>query len=372
VTGRVVGVTTVREFDLLNTALTNGVPTPTNGQRLNPFGEIDYKTSGGRDSYNAMQVTVNRRFTQGLTLGGQYTWGHSIGTTQGSNEANTTQDPFNFEQERGNNTWDIRHSANLSVLYELPFGRGRRFGIENDFANAVLGNWQLGGVYNGRSGIPLNVLITRADVVIQCVRAGGCPTGVAGQANIAQGTVGRLPATINSDNQLPPGFVAVVNTPGGNASRNTRRPDYVAGQNPVLSSGGLRYLNPAAFAIPQPGRYGNLSRNAIHGPDFHQFDLTLQKRIPLTERVNVEFRTEIYNIFNKANFAVPSTTLNNALPTITFNRATGLTSVGGGLQPGQPFGESQVGNFGVINSTVGRTVGLGTNRQIQFALRLNF
>jgi hypothetical protein len=370
-TGSVVGVTTIREFDRLGQRLDasgNVVADPTS--RLQPFGEIDYKTSGGRDSYNALQVTVNRRFAQGLTLGGQYTWGHSIGNTQGSNEAQTSQDPFDFNAERGNNTFDIRHTANLSVLYELPVGRGQRFDL-GGAAGAILGGWQIGGVYNGRSGLPINVQITRADLVIQCARAGGCPRGT-GLSDIPFGAVGRLPGTVSAASPLPPGFIAVVNTPGGNASRNTRRPDAVAGVNPIINDGGLRYLNPAAFAIPQAGAYGNLSRNAVFGPSFHQFDLTFQKRFPLTETVGVEFRTEVYNIFNKANFANPPAILSENLPNITFNPTTGVTTVGSGLQPGQPFTESLVGNFGVFNGTVGRTVGLGTNRQIQFALRLNF
>ncbi|HEV2763396.1 MAG TPA: hypothetical protein VGV38_10510, partial [Pyrinomonadaceae bacterium] len=179
-TGQIVGVTTVRQFDLPGFRVDSAgqiVADPTS--RLQPFGEIDFKTSGGRDSYNALQVTVNRRFAQGLTLGGQYTWGHSIGNTQGSNEAQTAQDPFDLNGERGNNTFDIRHSANLSVLYELPFGRGRRYDLGNSFADALVGGWQVGGVYNGRSGLPLDIRITRADVVIRCARAGGCPTGVA-------------------------------------------------------------------------------------------------------------------------------------------------------------------------------------------------
>ena len=370
-TGFVVGATTIREFDILGRRIDasgNVVADPTN--RLQPFGEIDYKTSGGRDSYNALQLTLNRRFAQGLTLGGQYTWGHSIGNTQGSNEAQTAQDPFSFDDERGNNTFDIRHSANLSLLYELPFGKGKHVDLGST-GNAILGNWQVGAVYNGRSGLPIAVGITRADVVIQCVQDGGCPRGP-GLSAIPFGAVGRLPGTISAAAPLPPGFIAVVNTPGGNASRNTRRPDVVAGVNPIVSDGGLRYLNPAAFAIPQPGSYGNFSRNGVYGPNFHQLDVTFQKRFPITETVNVEFRTEIYNVFNRANFANPPAIISENLPNITFSSATGVTAVGSGLQPGQPFTQNLVGNFGVFNGTVGRTVGLGTNRQIQFALRLNF
>lgn len=366
--GNITATTTIRQFDVVGFGLTNGAIVANPNSRLQPFGEIDYKTSGGRDNYNAMQVTVNRRFTAGLTLGGQYQWSHSIGTSQGSNDANTTQDPFNFNNERGNNTFDIRHSANFTALYELPLGKGRMVNL-NGFADALLGGWQVGSVYNGRSGTPINVLLTRADLAIQCVQTGGCPNGSGGV--IPVGTTGRFSAP-SAASPLPTGFIAVINTPGGNASRNTRRPDLVAGVNPYTTSGGLSFLNPGAFTIPKAGSYGNLSRNALHGPSFHQFDLTLQKRFRMTEGTNIEFRTEIYNVFNKANFANPPVSLTENLPSITFNSTTGITTVGSGLQPGQPFTTALQPNFGLINGTVGRTVGLGTNRQLQFSLRLNF
>ena len=119
-----------------------------------------------------------------------------------------------------------------------------------------------------------------------------------------------------------------------------------------------------------PGTFGDLPRNALRGPNFSQFDLVLNKRFALTESTNIEFRTEIFNIFNYANFAVPSTTLNNALP--TFHTAGVLQPEV--LQPGSGFTQSQAGGaaFGLLRQTVERTVGLGTNRQIQFAFRLNF
>jgi hypothetical protein len=106
----------------------------------------------------------------------------------------------------------------------------------------------------------------------------------------------------------------------------------------------------------------------LRGPSFTQFDIVLNKRFRITESSNIEFRTEIFNIFNKSNFAVPSTTLNNALPTIT---TAGVVS--SGLQPNAAFTQAFAGGtFGLLRQTVERTVGLGTNRQIQFALRYNF
>jgi hypothetical protein len=363
--GAISGVTTVREFDVVGRSFDAATGTIINNPAglLTPFGEIDYKTSGGRDRYDALQIQLNRRFTKGLTLNAQYQYGKSVGNTQGSNEAQTAQNPYSFEEEFGNNTFDIRHSGNITALYELPFGNGRRYEL-NGFADAFLGGWQIGGVYNGRSGSPINVFITRPDTVFVCNNATGCNLGTAPGAasNVVNGfVINSLPAT--SATVTNSGFIAVINTPGGNASRSTRRPDLIPGVNPFLEigNGNLRYLNPAAFAIPAPGTYGNLPRNFLKGPAFHQFDLTLQKRFRVTETVNVEFRSEIYNLFNRANFANPPAVLPNTL-------GTSATS----FQPGQPFSMSNVGQFGVINGTVGRTVGLGTNRQIQFALRLNF
>ncbi len=338
--GRVVGVTTVREFAILNGASVQ-----------NPFAEVDYKTTGGSDSYNALQATLSRRFDTGLTLNAQYTFSRSFGNTAGSNEARTLATNFDFEDDRGYNNFDVRHTFNLSAIYNLPFGSGRRYDL-GSVGNAILGNWEIGGIINARSGLPIEVLVTRPDVVIMCTNAAaGCTAG----------EVRQLPGTINTANPLPAGFTAVVNTPGGGASRNVRRPDLIPGVNPYLNDD-RSLLNPAAFAIPEPGTFGNLPRNALRGPNFRQFDLILNKRFRLTETTNIEFRTEVFNIFNTTNFSSPSSTLNNAL-------GTGANQI----QPGQPFTQAAAGStFGLLRQTVERTVGLGTNRQIQFALRLNF
>lgn len=353
--GQVVGVTTVREFDLVGKRFDSATGTivADPAGTLTPFGEIDYKTSGGRDHYNALQILVNRRFTGGLTINAQYQLGKTFGNTQGSNEANTAQNPYTFADEFGQNTFDIRHSGNITALYELPVGAGQRFKLSG-VADAVLGGWQVGGVLNMRSGTPINVLIVRPDLVAVCQQAAGCPLGT---STVTRGFVISLPT-----GALPTGFVATINTPGGNASRSTRRPDLVPGVDPYTTLGsGLRYLNPAAFAMPAPGTYGNLPRNFLKGPGFQQFDLTLQKRFRLNDKMNIELRSEVYNLFNRANFANPAVTLPST-----------LTGTAASQQPGVPFSTANVGQFGVINGTVGRTVGLGTNRQLQFAARLNF
>ena len=355
VTGRITAVRTLREFSIISG---NNVQ--------NPFAEVDYKTSGGEDSYNALQMTLARRLTTGLTLNSQYTFSRSFGNTAGSNEARTSAVPDNFNADFGYNNFDVRHTFNFSALYKLPFGKGTSNDLSS-IGNAFLGDWEIGGIVNARSGLPIEVGITRPDVVIQCAQD-TCPVTINGVATtVARGFVAQLPGTINAANPLPLGFIGVVNTPGGGASRNVRRPNLIAGVDPFLSND-RNIINPAAFATPSPGTFGDLARNALRGPGFTQFDLVLNKRFRVSESSNIEFRTEIFNIFNKANFAVPSTTLNNALPTIN---SAGVVS--SGLQPNSAFTQAFAGGtFGLLRQTVERTVGLGTNRQIQFALRYNF
>ncbi len=228
----------------------------------------------------------------------------------------------------------------MSALYELPFGRGRQFASTlSRPANLLIGDWQVGSILNFRTGVPIDVLIVRPDIAY----------------------VSNFTGTVSSSPVLSAGTVltrAVVNVPGGGASRNVRRPNIVPGVNPYLRNG-LQYINPAAFSIPAPGSFGNSRRNGLSGPSLTQLDMTLRKAFPITETTNLEFRSEIYNILNHPNFANPGNVrLGQGIPA---------------LQPGQPFSLSNAGGlFGALNSTVSNQVGLGTNRQIQLSLRANF
>ena len=146
---------------------------------------------------------MNRRFGKGLTAGLQWTYGHSIGNTGGSNEAQTTQNPFNFEQDRGNNAFDVRHSVNVSALYQLPFeGRSTRMA---QTVQTVLGGWEIGGVYNARTGLPIDVTFSRPDIVYQ-----------------VNGTNQFVNSPIVTDGTGHDH--AVIDNPYGGAFRNNRRP----------------------------------------------------------------------------------------------------------------------------------------------------
>ncbi len=322
----------VREFSVVNgTTVTNR------------FAEIDTKTSGGTDNFNALQVLLNRRFSRGLTLGSQYMWSHSIGDTNGSKDARTAANNYSFSADRGDNISDVRQSFNLSALYELPFGPGKRYGAHvGRAAKALLGGWQAGTMFNARTGLPVDVEIVRPDIVYR-----NNMTGAISAAPVISG--GQIVTT------------PIVNVPGGGASRNVRRPDLVPGVPLYYQNHGTFYINPAAFAIPQPGTFGNLARDALRGPGISQFDLTLSKKFPIREAMNIEFRAECYNVLNNAIFAAPG----GGTPRL--NDATGI------LQPGQPYTQSAAGStFGALTSTVSNQVGSGTNRQFQLALRLNF
>jgi hypothetical protein len=366
--GRVIAVNTVREFSIVSG--TSSV--------LNPFAEIDDKTSGGHDSYRGLQMSLSRRLSSGLTLNSQYTFSRSFGNTSGSNEARTAANNARalseFDYDDGYNNFDVRHTFNLSALYDLPFGKGKKYDF-GSAGNAILGNWEIGAIVNGRSGVPLEIGIVRPDVVIQCANAAGCvvPTGAGGATTtFANGFVAQLPGTINAANPLPQGFIAVVNTPSGGASRNVRRPDLIAGVSPYLSNDRL-ILNPAAFATPAPGTFGNVPRNFLRGLGFKQFDLVFNKRMRFSESTNLEFRTEIFNIFNHTNFDIPGSRLNLALPAFTQAGGVYTVSTSNVVQPGQGYTQAAAGGtFGLLRQTVVRDVGLGTSRQVQFALRLNF
>jgi hypothetical protein len=329
--------TVVREFSVVN-----------GNTVTNRFAEIDTKTSGGSDSYNGLQVELNRRFSKGLTTGAQYVWGHSIGNSDGSKDARSSANNFSFASERGNNISDVRQSFNLSLLYEIPYGSGKKYGSSaGPLAKGLLGGWQVGTLFNARTGLPIDVEIVRPTIVYQ---------------NTATGVITSKPVVTNGVIQTVP----LVNVPGGGQSRNVAQPDLVAGVDPYIHNNGWLYLNPAAFAMPQPGTYGNLARNALRGPSISQWDLTLSKKFAVNEKMSFELRAECFNLLNHPVYQVPG------YATVSGSQVR-LADATGVIQPGQSYTSAAAGgNFGALTQTVSNTVGFGTSRQFQFAFRFKF
>ena len=280
-----VGYTGSHGKDMFLRGVSNTLDFNTRLREAPAVGQVDYKTSAcldglvingnpirgcGYASYNALQLSATRRFRTGFTGGLQYQYSRNKGTTQGSNEAATTQNTFDYESEYGTNPQDIPHTFNGSLVYVVP---GNGFWT---------GGWRVGGIVNARSGVPINVVIARPD-------------------NLTVGTA------------------TVTNIPGGN-SRGTQRPDVVAGVDPYLKNG-VRWLNPTAFTTPQPGTFGNLPRNALRGPGFWQADLMFSKDFRFLETQGLQVRVEIFNIANRLNYENPAATLPNGTPGVPFTDA---------------------------------------------------
>jgi hypothetical protein len=311
-----VGYTGSRGKDMFLRGVANTLDFETRVREAPAIGQVDYKTSGcvdglvingnairgcGYAEYNALQISATRRFRSGFTGGIQYQYSSNKGTTQGSNEAGTASNTFDFETEYGTNPQDIPHTFNGSLVYQLP---GMGF---------WLGGWRVGGIVNARSGVPINVTISRPDNLT-----------VSGQT--------------------------ITNIPGGN-SRGTQRPDLVPGVDPYLKDD-VRWLNPAAFTTPAPGTFGNLPRNFVRGPEFWQADLMFSKDFIFSSQA-LQVRVEIFNIANRLNYENPASNLPNGTP-------------------GVPFTDAQAGTFGYMLGPLNRTVGLGTARQTQISLRYTF
>ncbi|MBN8733397.1 MAG: TonB-dependent receptor [Acidobacteria bacterium] len=250
---------------------------------LSTFGQIDEKRFDGVTSFNGLQASLSRSFTRGLLFQAQYLYGKAISDNSGSGEGGQIQNVACRACDRGSADYDIRQTFTANYVYQLPFARAQRYG-----------GWDLSGLFTARTGRPFSVLATRA--------AGVVPSG-------------------QTQNQ---------------------RADYIGGDPYLASPGPDGWLNRAAFAAPASGTYGSAGRNRFNGPGLWQFDLGLSKQFRVTEAVNIDFRTEFFNLFNRAQYGNPV----NNIVTPTFGRI--LTTANDGA------------------------TGAGTSRQIQFALRLSF
>jgi hypothetical protein len=226
-------------------------------RRLYPlFATITEISHGESSSYNGLQVTAERRYSHGLAFLASYAWGHSIDITS-TTASGGVQNPVCEKCDRGPSDFDIRQSLVLSWSYELPFGKGKAFGKDwNEAVNYLLGAWKLNSIDTFQSGSPFSV------------NSGTNTEGSGG---------GTQRANLIGDWHVP--------NPGPNA-----------------------WFNAAAFTAPPAYTYGNSGRNIIGGPGTNEIDLSLFKVIPLPwrEGMRLEFRSEVFNLFNKPQFDNPN------------------------------------------------------------------
>jgi len=241
---------------------------PADAPRRNPnWGSIDYRTTGGRSWYNALQVGATKRLSRGLRWQVSYTFAQAIDETQGqvgvdaTNSSVFPQDPIDPRNDRAPADFDVRHALAMNVTWELPFGAQR-----SGAAAALVGVWQINALAVVRSGVPFSPSIQ---------------TGV----NWSQS--GNVANSAEDRPNLRPG---------------------VAPQDIVLG-GPTQYFDPNAFELQRRGFLGNAGRNMLRGPGFVNVDLSVVKHHGwhvAGKRGALELRVEAFNVFNRTNFSIPN------------------------------------------------------------------
>jgi hypothetical protein len=264
--------------------------------RRNPaWGPMDFRTSGGRSWYNALQTMAQARVGGGQVQA-SYTLAKVEDLTQGQLGFDTANSPIfpqdPYRADRGPSDFDIRHTLALSVIWPIPFAAQSKVG------RVLLEGWQINGVGNFHSGTPFTPTI-------------------------------------------------VANWSRSGSNRSADRPN-VTGCAPdeLYLRTVQHYVNPACFALPPAGTFGNAGRNSLRGPWFGTVDLSVTKAIPLGARAAraLQFRLEAFNLLNRANFAVPS----------------------GQIFAGVSQTEAPLASAGQIRRTV------GSARQLQLGVKVTF
>lgn len=275
----------------------------TDARPFSGFANENIDFDGLGSNYNALQAKLHRQVGR-LTLEANYAWSHEIDDMVNVFSPGF-ENPYNPNFDRGNGDWDTRHNLTGSALYNLPELKG-----SSTLVREVLGGWQTSGILQTRSGLPTNITLIS-------------------------------------------GFFG-----------NPVRPDYVPGQPLWVPNHSWPYssYNLNAFAIEPTydgtpgGTIGTVGRNSIRGPAYFQLDMSGMKNFVVTERVTVQFRADIFNIFNHPNFTNPNGGI-----------CTALTGVGT-CTPNATFGATGQ----TVADANGTQIGGGTARQAQFSLKLIF
>lgn len=235
-------------------------------------------------NYNALQVRYEQRMVGGLTLLNSFTWSHSMDNASASLEGNTPspQDASNLSREYAQSDYNTPVINVTSLVYELPFGRGRKFGGNmNGIEDFIVGGWQISGVNTAQGGTPFNITYS---------------------PNSAQLASTQITASYRGVNLYRPNRVAGVPLTQG---RSVKQP----------TTGYIQYINYNALTLPSitnsagilQSPFGTLGRNAGRSPALYQTDLDVSKKFTTPiEGLKVEFRSELYNAFNHTNLYLPS------------------------------------------------------------------
>ncbi|MFN7919776.1 MAG: TonB-dependent receptor [Bryobacteraceae bacterium] len=256
---------------IANVNINQSVPGPGAQPQRRPFfalnpnvTNITYRTNFGAAKYHSLQTRVEKRARGGLTMSLAYTWSHFLsngGNINGGGNA-PPQDARCYACEWGSMPEDRRHVAVFNHVWELPFGKGRRYASSGPAA-WLIGGWSLNGIWSFATG-----------------------------------------------EHFTPGLAAAVsNSAGGGGDRPNRIAD---GNLPGGERTIDRWFNLAAFATPAQFAFGNAGRGILIGPGNFNVDAGIHRQFRIGERYRVTFRWEMFNAFNRANFTTPNATIGNA------------------------------------------------------------
>ena len=270
--------------DVLTTTYTNLAIPPMNIVPYPAFGVVSWRGDVGNSTFEALQFNIRRAFHNGFLLSSNYMWSHSVNDGSiGGGDSDTPQDSFCRSCDKASSDFDVRHLFNLSAVYALPLGTGKRHANSPGILRMLLGNWEASAIGTAQTGLPVNITIDRSNAAV-------------------------------------PGLYAVS---------GSERPDYVLAQ-PLTPAGGAtpsHWINPAAFSIPANGTFGNLGRNAFRARGIAQLDLGISKFAPLTEGLGIRFRCDIFNLMNRAQYGTPNADVSasnfGVITTTVSNYATG-------------------------------------------------
>jgi hypothetical protein len=258
-----------------------------------------------KSNYNAMEVEIRRRFSKGLQFQANYTWSKAMGDAV-DNQGNSQADLANHLTLRDKHA-DYRRSTSdqtqrfvANSIYELPFGKGKPFmGGANGALDRVVGGWSIGGILTWTTGVPFYIAAGRA-------------TFNSATANNGAQLVGISFADFKKN-------VGIFKTPAGVFFINPNLLDITTNSAGKVSTSKLKA---GLMTAPAPGTFGNFPVNALSGPKYFNLDMSLIKRIPITERVRFELKVTAINILNHPNFIFPNTATGGTTNAINFDSTT--------------------------------------------------
>lgn len=274
----------------------------------NPLASVaDELASISNSTYHAGVVEIRRRFRQGLGFQANYTWSKALSDTAGTGQ--TRFDPFlDFARpqlEKSRAPFDLTHAFKANFVYELPFGRGRRWAPENSILNRMVSGWSVGSIFTLQSGNPWSILSDRG-TLNRAARSAGRNTAF---SLVSEEEIRNLIGVFKTPNgvfQINPSVIA----PNGRGTG-----DDAIGCTPQFSG--------QIFCNPEPGTIGNLGRLAFNGPVLFGWNASVLKETPITERLSLDYRAEFFNFLNHPVFFAADENINST----TFGRITD-TAVG--------------------------------------------